>query len=491
MAEIPFPPVDYTSRDYRSLRQDMLDGIPSRVPEWTSRNQNDFGIALIELFAHMGDGLHYYADRVANESMLLTATQRRSVLNHARLLDYRPRDGLAATVTLLFTNTSASPAVVPAGTRVSTESSGTRAAVVYFETNTEVTVPAGGSATALATEGATVALEQLGTSSGTLDQDFALFNSPVVEGSVRVVVAEGTPVEWTYYSHLLDASSNDKVFSLYTDEHGVTHVLFGDGANGRVPAAGSIIRATYRVGGGVRGNVGIGQLTRTVTALPTGVTVTNQAAAAGGADPETLAEIKVNAPRSLYTLGRAVTLDDYANLAIQVPSTAKAQAVGGSTSSVSLFVAPTGGYGYTADGVTPSPQLATALADVQAHLADKLAPGTTLTVVGPDYINVDVTVTVHVRREFQQETVRQALLRNFSLLFGFDNVIFGDRITPGDVHAMLSSTAGVEYGEGVLLERDTSVFTDPEPASEDAVMRLNEIPRLGTLTINLLGGIAG
>lgn len=492
MAEVPYPPVDYTSRDYRSLREDMLAGIPSRIPEWTSRNQNDYGITLIELFAYMGDGLHYYADRIANEAMLLTATQRRSVLNHARLLDYRPRDNVAATVELLFSNAGGSPAVIPSGTRVSTSTADpTKTPVVYYETDAEVTVPAGGSASVAATEGATVALEELGTSSGQLDQSFALFTSPVIEGSVRVVVAEGAPVEWTYYSHLLDASVGDRVFSLLTDERGVTHVLFGDGANGKVPAGGSVIRATYRVGGGVRGNVGPEQITRIVTTVPAGVTVINQAAATGGADAETLTEIKVNAPRSLLTLGRAVTIDDYANLAVQVPTAAKAQAVSGSPSSVTLYVAPTGGDGYEVDGVTPSARLQSAMDDVEAHLADKMPPGATLTVSGPDYIEIDVTMTVHVRDEFQQETVRQYLIRNVTALFAFDNVVFGGRFTPGDVYALLAGTPGVAYGEAVALDRDTSVFTDPEPSSADAVMRLNEIPKLGSLTINLVGGIPG
>ncbi len=82
----PLPPIDYTSRDYAAFRQDMIDAIPTRLPEWTSRSPNDFGITLIELFAYMGDILSFYGDRIANEAFLETATLRSSVLKIAAML---------------------------------------------------------------------------------------------------------------------------------------------------------------------------------------------------------------------------------------------------------------------------------------------------------------------------------------------------------------------------------------------------------------------
>ena len=44
---------------------------------------------LLQLFAHMGDILSYYQDRVANESFLGTAQTRRSVIEHLRLIGYK------------------------------------------------------------------------------------------------------------------------------------------------------------------------------------------------------------------------------------------------------------------------------------------------------------------------------------------------------------------------------------------------------------------
>ena len=87
--------VDYTSRDYYSLREALLERVRERVrertrrdnvgKEWTGEDPADFGVALVEAFAYMGDMLSYYIDRVANESYLPTATQRQNILNIAQI----------------------------------------------------------------------------------------------------------------------------------------------------------------------------------------------------------------------------------------------------------------------------------------------------------------------------------------------------------------------------------------------------------------------
>lgn len=84
------PIIDYMARDYESLLKAMHDVVPSKLPEWKDfANEADFGNVLLELFAHMGDILSYYQDRIANESFLGTARTRRSVIEHLRLIGYK------------------------------------------------------------------------------------------------------------------------------------------------------------------------------------------------------------------------------------------------------------------------------------------------------------------------------------------------------------------------------------------------------------------
>jgi uncharacterized phage protein gp47/JayE len=94
------PIIDYVTKDYAGFRQGMIDLIPSLLPRWTDRSENDFGIVLIELFAYVADILSYYQDRAANEAFLRTATQRRSVIELLRLIGYQVDPGLSATTVL-------------------------------------------------------------------------------------------------------------------------------------------------------------------------------------------------------------------------------------------------------------------------------------------------------------------------------------------------------------------------------------------------------
>src|SRR5207244_9590089 len=89
---------------YNSRLQAMQTLIPEKLPEWTDyQSQADFGNVLLQLFAHMGDILSYYQDRVANESFLETAQQRRSVIQHLRLIGYQLSTAAPASATLTLT----------------------------------------------------------------------------------------------------------------------------------------------------------------------------------------------------------------------------------------------------------------------------------------------------------------------------------------------------------------------------------------------------
>jgi hypothetical protein len=93
--------IDYMARDAGSILQSMRALIPAKLPEWTDyQSEADFGNVLLQLFAHMGDILSYYQDRVANESFLGTAQERRSVIQHLRLIGYTLSTAAPASATL-------------------------------------------------------------------------------------------------------------------------------------------------------------------------------------------------------------------------------------------------------------------------------------------------------------------------------------------------------------------------------------------------------
>lgn len=83
----------------------------------TARTTDDPSIALLDGWATVADVLTIYQERIANEGYLLTATERRSILELARLTGYRPRPGVSASVYLAFEMEQDQNAEIPPGTR--------------------------------------------------------------------------------------------------------------------------------------------------------------------------------------------------------------------------------------------------------------------------------------------------------------------------------------------------------------------------------------
>ncbi len=115
--DTPVPPIDYLAKDFLSFRQALTEFSSLRYPNWVERSEADFGMMVAEVLSAVGDELSYLQDRVAAEASLTTATQRRSLVSLARLVDYEPTPATSATTTVLCAVGAAG--VVPAGARLS------------------------------------------------------------------------------------------------------------------------------------------------------------------------------------------------------------------------------------------------------------------------------------------------------------------------------------------------------------------------------------
>lgn len=476
------PDIDYSSKDYLGFRQFLLARKQELLPEWTSEAPSDFGVVLIELFAYVGDILSFYGDRVATEAYLSTATQRRSLLALAEMLDYQVTNNVPATVDVTFHVTA--DVTIPAGTQVQTSNraaieAGEEAVVFEVAEDTLVTAPSGA---VPCVEGQTISDEQIGSSDGSIDQTYTLFRYPVIEGSVQVFVDEGAgPVEWTEFGHLIDAANVSEAFEVTFDEVGAATIQFGDNVNGRVPSSGADIMVTYRVGGGERGNVGPGTIVELVHSIPevqspssTASPVTNVSAASGGSDAESNDQIRVNAPRSLSALNRAVTLKDYADLAVQVAEIAKAKAINVGTD-ITVHVAPFG-------GGTAGAGLKTRVAE---YLDQRKMINHTVTIGDPAYVPIMVTVDVVVLPNYSRGVVALAVENAVNQMFAFSRVDFAYRVSLSKIYDVVQSVAGVDYAQV------TELSTDGLGGIDDLVLDDIEIPTVGTTTINATGGIAG
>jgi len=429
--ELYVPQMDYTSREYTALRNDLMGLIPNFAPQWTSRDPSDFGIVLIELFSYLGDVLNYQIDRAANEAFIDTATQRDTVIKLANLLGYIPNSGSAATGSVTFTNTTPSALTIAAGTQISTQGDNANPAIV-FTLDSAVTVNANSTAAGTVTQGNLVSAEPVGNSTGTANQTFQLANlGAFIDSALSVTV--GT-ITYTRVSNIIDADATDLAYVAYTDGNGYTYIKFGDGISGKIPPVGAItVNYRYTTTAPSLGNVSVGTLT--TLSIIIDVSVTNPKTLSGGSDAESTDSIRINAPKALRALNRAVSLADYADLALMVNGIAKANAIASSFASISLYLAGAGG------GVLSS----SLKSNVTAKFVDKTPPGTTVTLYDYTPTYPYLNVTVNVLPQYNSANVVSAVQSSLADLFNFNNVSFGDFITEGEIYSTCKSVNGVSW----------------------------------------------
>ena len=105
------------SRFLRSMLARLSAGSVPALEALRTRRTDDFSIALLDAWATVADVLTFYDERIANEGYLRTALERRSVVELARLVGYRPRPGVAATAYLAYILEQGHAATIERGSR--------------------------------------------------------------------------------------------------------------------------------------------------------------------------------------------------------------------------------------------------------------------------------------------------------------------------------------------------------------------------------------
>jgi hypothetical protein len=498
--------------------------VSKSIPAWNPSDPADFGVVLVEAFSYLGDIMSYYIDRAANESTLSTATRRVSVTALARDLGYEPAGYAASTTTLSFTNSSASPINLPAGTVVNAPvQSGDALLNIPFQTVSAVTVPAAttvggvttpGSVSVTGTQGQTVSGTgygvSLGQSYGSVNQYFEIPESKIIKESVVVYVYDGVNYyPWQKVDRITDYSPTSRVFSVIDDGFQTFYVNFGDGVSGFIPTSGSLIYAKYTAVDGTNGNVPAGSITEVISipglsdsvvaALAGTLTVSNTTAATGGTDPEDLTSIRYNASQVYRTSNRAVTLDDYQNIALSVTSCGKASATSSVPGTVVVAVAPVRNVGSVEQrpGFAQDPDTLawsetttfnTLKTNVLSAINNNALAGSTTSTVSPLYssllIGVSVTALPSVRQSDAATIVKQAILERLD----YSNVGFGATIYSNELISLVSSLGVASSVSLTNFSRKADA-----PATSDLTGAFNEIFIIAEadLGVSVTGGATG
>ena len=450
--------VDLETRDFEGYRSDVLDSgglADTYTPDWTDRSELDLGVALVEAFAFMADNLSYYQDRCANEALFPSAVQRRSIIEHCKLIGYELSAAVSARVELTFVTSGAG--TVPAGTQVQVDTSDGSDPATFELVSDFVSAGAGTTTGVVAYEG-TSSTEVLGSSDGSPDQTYDLSNTPLTmnpDGSSSLEVTVGMTV-WSEQDNFLESASTDQHFRTEIDENDVVTVIFGDGVNGAVPPSGNSISATYRTGGGIRGNqIAANKLTRLVGSFSFVSSVTNPAAPTGGIDRESIEQAKLNAPLSLKALNRAVTHDDYKALALEVPGVLHAYAFRGSGSIEERVVIAGGGTNpIPAGSWDPYTEVGTDLIGaVGQYLSERKTTPTILYVDPVRVIEVSLVMQAYLYSNTRRTNALRLIEDAIEDLFDPQNQTLGQQMPLSRVHEVVEGVAGVDYLDVIQMQR--------------------------------------
>ena len=279
---------------------------------------------------------------------------------------------------------------------------------------------------------------------GAAFQSFTLRESPLTYlrsttpgGTQSTLQVRVNDMLWREAPSLYGHGPNDRIFASHRDDDGKTTVQFGDGRSGARPPTGQEnVRATYRKGIGLEGAVEADQLSLLLT-RPLGVrSVTNPRAATDAANPEPRDDIRCNAPLTVLTLDRIVSLQDHEDFARAYAGISKALATWVWDGEVrGVFVTVAG-----PEGKEPSSPLLEDLLTTIRKAGDPYHP---LFVKPYQAAMFNVRARVKVDADFLPEKVLAAVEESLRARFSFEARSFGQPVALSEVIAVVQEVAGV------------------------------------------------
>jgi len=286
------------------------------------------------------------------------------------------------------------------------------------------------------------------------------------------VTLYGDGCSWKPRWDLLDSNRFEPHFVVEIESDGRAQLRFGeDGVFGREPA--SELRAEYRLGNGLEGNIGAEALQLVVAEGVSVKAVTNPLPARGGTPPESMETVRLDAPYAFRRQERAVTPEDYAEVTQRHESVQRAAATRrwtGSWYTMFVTVDPIGGRDIDEEYEQ----------ELRRNLDIYRLAGQDVEVDGPQYVPLDIAFVVCVELDYLAADVKKTLLEAFSNglkpngergFFHPDNFTFGQPVYLSKLVAAAMAVPGVRW---VNFDPDSALGADrvrfhrwrEEPAGE-------------------------
>lgn len=432
------PVIDFTSLDFASIVEDLTSYAQANFSDrWTDFNRDQFAVVFRDLIGYCHDMMTFYLNACLRRISVQTAVRRQHIVDLGKTYDYRLRSASQA---------SGLASIVVQGASLPlnlSEHAQFSIGDIYFQPVQDYVLTVANATSGpdgqgnytfggvsspplsiVLVEGQEYQNQLLGVSDATREQSFSLTYSPLIDGTLTVLV---NGIEWTEVQSFVTYGSSSQVYRVETDDNDVTTVFFGDGANGKIPANTHTIIATYKVGGGRRGRVGTNTALTVVSSIPGIVSAALPNGSTGGEDKETLNHARAAIPASLSQGDRAVTERDYAITAAKAsPNVAKAMARVLETKLVQIVIAPPGG-GFATDILK---------SEVLQYVNARRMVGRRAIAGDPVYVDVAVGIDCYVNSSVQRDVLASFVKSMFLTtvptapqvgILDFDNVGFAAR----------------------------------------------------------------
>jgi len=291
--------------------------------------------SLLDVLAY---NTHYngvYANVLANEMFLDSADMRNSIVSHAKHVGYTPRSATApyADVNLVVNNATGATLTAAQGTTFTSTVDGVSYNYIVKEDTTTTPVDGVYTFKNLELYEGTLVTNKYTVNTTDANQRFLIKNDMADTTTLLVKVqnssTDTTTTTYALSTDLADVSSTSAVYFLEGAEDEQYEVVFGDGVLGKALSTGNIVSLIYIVTNGSDSNGASSFALSGNVGGFTDVSLTVNTNSVNGADPESPASIRFNAPKQFATQNRAVTAKDYESKVKTIYSNAKSVQVWG------------------------------------------------------------------------------------------------------------------------------------------------------------------
>lgn len=430
-------------RSFQDIKQDMVSALTS-IPSPTGGklitdvSEGNILVIIISAVAAVVEMLHYYIDNAAREAFLDSARRYSSVEALGLLVDYLPRGANPPTVDVVLmrelnTDTTQTDNTIPSGTQ-------------FMDSNNNVWQTIRDYVWPKYTTILRISLSQV-----ELAYDVTIPSSWVTPGvdvlvpnrdSVKHISRYGFtlrvgPERYTQVDTFANIDTfRDHVYRVYTNDTNQTYIKF---PQGHVLPDGKDLTVSYYLTLGGSGNIQAGSITKVPNSLKTlgkNVTVNNPEASADGFTEDSIEILREVIKSYSRTGGKAITNQDFVDLAKQVPGVRDAALDNSNPLSKVLYITS------LVPEVSPSTELCNR---VTQYIRINSTIGNMITVLPANISVLKLDLQVTGKPGASESAIKAAIVSALYNEYNSSNYGLGNSVRLSDVYALIDNLKGVDY----------------------------------------------